>query len=422
MSPVLTSTPRPGPMTQEMVDRMLDLRHVDDVAVTNLQPLSLALQQENEDLKSELAAAKLQLEDYEIEMRELRQQISARPQHNAPLLPPPPQDFADGYQVAISKKKTKEKKKRETARLAAELTLPPGCVSIGDLPPPPPPPPSALPSSHDPVAAYATRPPGCDSINLPPLPSRPPPQQQQQQQPLPNVFIYHDSNLKTTAAEITTIINSINNNNNNNSSHTSYNIILQDTFTLPQTLAKMKRTTYKNNDKIIINIMTNDARNTKTRQRRSPQHTKQLQTDIIRHLSSFVPSGNITILESPPLLDSPSSDIYHYNSNSFSLSQQMGVHFAGTLIGEQHLWRDGYHVLRNFRPLLVKSVAAAVVGVNPRKQYGLARPPFGQYGPWPAPKGTGVLPTYRDHAMAKPFLFRQAAAIRPLMDPYIRGP
>ena len=86
----------------------------------------------------------------------------------------------------------------------------------------------------------------------------------------------------------------------------------------------------------------------------------------------------------------------------------------------QHLWKgDGYHILKNSRPLLVKSVAAAVVGVNPRQQFGLARPPFGQYGPWPAQKGAGVLPSYRDRAMAQPFLFRHSAGIRPLMCPYI---
>ena len=99
----------------------------------------------------------------------------------------------------------------------------------------------------------------------------------------------------------------------------------------------------------------------------------------------------------------------------------MGINFSGTLIGEQHMWKgDGYHILRSTRPLLVKSVAAAVAGVNPRKHFGLARPPFGQYGPWPAPSGTGILPTYRDQAMAQPFLFRRSGPIRPLMNINIR--
>ena len=133
-------------------------------------------------------------------------------------------------------------------------------------------------------------------------------------------------------------------------------------------------------------------------------------------------SKNITILESPPLLDSPSSDIFPYNSNSFSLAQQLGIRFAGTLIGEQHLWTDGYHVLKNSRPLLLKSVAAAVVGVNPRQHYGLPRPPYGQYGPWAAPKGRGIMPNFRDLASAQPFTFRRLGPIRPLMNNPVRRP
>ena len=153
------------------------------------------------------------------------------------------------------------------------------------------------------------------------------------------------------------------------------------------------------------------------------QTTTKIQTDIVQHLTIHIPRNNITILESPPLLDSSSSDIFPYNNNSCSLAQQLGISFAGTLIGEQHIWGgDGYHILKNSRSLLLKSVAAAAVGINPRRHFRLARPLFGIYGPWVAPKDRGILPSFRDQAMAQPLVYRRLNPIRPLMNDFIRRP
>ena len=427
-TPLLSSTPIPN--TQQLTSLLVGVRSVDGIDAVALKreneslkseltavrlqneerqrnPNSadndehIALKRENEELRSERTALRLQLEEQKLEIDRLKAEQQPPPPPPLPLadpthpnasLPPTLAADADGYLPVLSKGQKQRMRKRERIEAAAAVTLPPGCDSI-----------------HPPS----------------PLPSRPPPQRQQQQQPPqqstnPNAYIYHDSNLKgTTAVEIANLIKNINSKNNNNNQ--LYNIILQDTFTLPQTLEKIRKTKYNNNDKIIINTLTNDARNTKARQRRTPHSTQQIQTQIIQHLISFVPRNNITILESPPLLDSPSSDIYPYNANSYSLSQRMGINFSGTLIGEQHVWKgDGYHILRSIRPLLAKSVAAAVAGVNPRQHFGLARPPFGQYGPWSAPKGTGILPSYRDRAMTQPFLFRRSFPIRPLMNINIR--
>ena len=116
LSPLHSSTPRPGPLTQEVVDRMLELRRVDDVvAADEARPPFLVMQREIEDLKSELAAARLQLEENDIEMCELRQQLKARPQQKYLPHPPPPQEFADGYQTSISKKKKKKMKKKRSS-------------------------------------------------------------------------------------------------------------------------------------------------------------------------------------------------------------------------------------------------------------------------------------------------------------------
>ena len=135
--------------------------------------------------------------------------------------------------------------------------------------------------------------------------------------------------------------------------------------------------------------MTNDARDTRQRRRKTTNETNRLQSSIIDYLLRFVPPSNITLLESPPLL---SYDIYPYNKASFTLAGQRQLHFGPTLIGEQHLWRDGVHVAKRFRPLLLKTVAAAACNVNPNRHFRLARPPCGIYGPWEAPFGCGMGP------------------------------
>ena len=207
--------------------------------------------------------------------------------------------------------------------------------------------------------------------------------------------------------------------NNNN----KYNIIPDPTFTLPQTLNKIKQTNFKPNDRIIIHILTNDARQTKNRNRRSPEQTRQLQTQIIQHLLKYIPRQNITLLESPPLLDSPHSDIFPYNYASVQLSRQFGTRFADTLIGEKHLGRDGFHILPSARHLLLKSVAAAIGHFSPHQKFGHARPPFGEFGPWAAPNGHGVFPPqYRHVAMAQPIVFRRRPPIVPLMSMNFQRP
>ena len=403
-SPPLFSTPKlNGPQTQEFLDRLLRLRHV-EVADDAASPAH-AMQREIEDLKSELVAARMQLEENEVEMRVLRQQMQA--QQLGPL-PPPPPEYADGYKFAISKKKKKKKKKREqmeAALTAAEPTLPPGCTSIRHLPPP---------SSSSP---NTTLPPGSIPIQLPPPTSCPPPHPRLLPPPpqlLPTAHVFHDSNLKhVTPDEISKSLKIVAGQTN---SPPHYHIMPHETFTLPQTLNTIKRTTFKSTDIIIINTLTNDARQTKHRHARSPQQTKHTQTTIINYLKTLVPAHNIVILESPPLLETPTSDIFPYNLNSYLLSRHLGTRFSETLVGESHLFKDGYHILRSSRQLLVKSVAAAIANVRPHQRFNLPRPPHGIYGPWAAPSDVGMLPsTYGSAALSRPISFRRAG-IPSLMD------
>ena len=197
--------------------------------------------------------------------------------------------------------------------------------------------------------------------------------------------------------------------NNNNINITDYNIVLRPTFTLGQTLNEIKQTNYKNNDKIIINVLTNDARPTKNRRQKTITETRQLQYAIIQQLTRFIPRTNITLVEAPPNLN---NDIYGYNYSSCDVARYFGIRFSPTLIGEDHIWSDGLHIMNRHRPLMVKTIAAAAAGVDPHTYFRLSRPPSGAYGPWMAPFGMGMMPNYRDAAVA-PISFRNAIRQRP---------
>ena len=136
--------------------------------------------------------------------------------------------------------------------------------------------------------------------------------------------------------------------------------------------------------------MTNDARQTKNRQQKTLNEARIYQHKIINFIRQKTSRSNIIILESPPLLQ---NDIYPYNRLSYETSKLFGLRFAPTLVGEQHLWEDGVHILHNCRPLLINSVAAAILGKNPLEHFKLARPPHGAYGPWTAPFGFRPAPS-----------------------------
>ena len=398
-SPIHSSTPHPN--TQEFALRLADLRTVDDVDAVALKRENDALKKENEEMKSEVAALRLQREEDEREISRLRhlpsptsteqqQPVSAEQQQQQPQ--------TEGYQPAMGKSKRKRWRRSERLRKAleavADTTRPPGC----DLS----------------VSAPSSRP-----APLPPLPPLPPTATTQPvtSPSLPTIFVFHDSNMKgTNPSDLKRTIDLIKSNNSNNNNN-SYNISLQETFTLPQTFIKIKHTTFKNNDTVILNVMTNDARQTKNRQRRTPDKVKQLESEIIQYLIARIPRQNIILIEAPPLLDSPSSDIFPYNRNSAQLACQHGIRFARTLIGETHIFRDGYHVLYKFRHLLLKSVAAAAARVDAHQHYGLSGPPSGIFGPWKAINGQGSLP-YNEMAMRQPMNFRRPS----LMNINIRRP
>ena len=367
---ILSSTPVVSlPNTQQLANQMIDLRSVDGIDAVVLQRENVFLQRENESLKSEVTALRLQREDDLQEISRLRLLHSPSSPAAQPQQPPPANQILAPY---VSKKKRKKMRKKE---------------GLANLP-----------------ATEATIPPGCE---LPPLNTRPPPPTPSPSQP--TAYIFHDSNLKhLTASEIENSINNI-----------KCNIKTHMTFTLSQTLDAIRQTTFQRTDIVIITTLTNDARQTKHRHARTPNQTKNIQTTIINHLKPIILPLNIVFLEAPPLLTSPFSDIYPYNKATSLVTQQHNARFAETLLGEFHLFKDGFHILRSARNLLVKSVAAAVANVNPHKHFKRLRPPHGNFGPWTSPNGQGILPSptvlYGRVAMVQPINFRRAA-IRPLMD------
>ena len=108
-------------------------------------------------------------------------------------------------------------------------------------------------------------------------------------------------------------------------------------------------------------------------------------------------------MEAPPNLN---NDIYSYNFSTCDVALNSGIRFAPTLIGEEHIWPgDGLHVMNRHRPLMLKTIAAAAAGIDPHIHFRLRRPPTGPYGPWMAPFGMGMVPNFRDAAVA-PVRFR----------------
>ena len=281
---------------------------------------------------------------------------SETPSSRSPSSQPPP--------LPLPKKKRKRKRRKKSA--AASFIVPPPAPLHHSTPAPfrhPPPPPPA-----EPPYTTVTR-----SPQRPLLP------------PIINVHFYHDSNNKsTTQQEIQTAIDNIH--EKTNTPRQTYNIILHKTFTLQRTLNDIRKRNLSNSI-VIIDTTTNNAKYDIEDQ--SPPHkTHETLRNIIltlQHKHNII-NKNIIVLETIPSLK---FDIHPYNLAAAAMCKQLGVHFCSNLVGESHLFiKDGIHVLHQHRPLLVSSVAAAVVGVDPHRIYQLQRPPLGPNGPWRFPWGS----------------------------------
>ena len=88
---------------------------------------------------------------------------------------------------------------------------------------------------------------------------------------------------------------------------------------------------------------------------------------IVDLLKKQTHPSNIIILQSAPSTKYPMDE---FNRASQHLCQTEGIIFAPTMVKEHHLWNDGYHIHDAHRHLLVKSVAAAIMGIDPVRGFG----------------------------------------------------
>jgi len=146
-----------------------------------------------------------------------------------------------------------------------------------------------------------------------------------------------------------------------NRSHEHYTIQIHRTFTLLRTLHEVRQRDHTNSI-VIINIMTNDAKFGK-----DIYMTQDILRKIIQKLKTETYTENICVTESVPSLK---FNIQPYNRMTHQLCKLENIGFAHTLVTASQIWRgDGIHILENFRHLLVKTSAAAILGVEPHRLY-----------------------------------------------------
>ena len=284
--------------------------------------------------------------------------------------------------TAPTKKKRRRKRKRKSSAPPTSPLPTPILHSTpapSRHPPPSNPPLSNPPPSNPPSQPFLSQfpPPSAEHPYTPV--TRPSQQPSTHRNIIRNIHFYHDSNNKyTTPRDIQTAIDNIH--EMTNKPRQAYNIILHKTFTLQQTLNDIKKRNLTNSI-VIIDTTTNNAKYDNEDQT-SPQRTHEMLCNILhtlQHQHKLI-NKDIIMLETIPSLK---FDIHPYNLAAAATCKQTGVRFCSNLVGESHLFeKDGIHVLHRHRPLLVSSVAAAVVGVDPHQLYRLQRPPLGPNGPW----------------------------------------
>ena len=254
------------------------------------------------------------------------------------------------------------------------------------------------------------------------------------------LFAYIDSNIsRISSREIQETMDKIN--TENNKPKTQYNIKLIPTYTLHKTLTKILENDHRGAT-VLLHVLTNDGRFGKPL-----ISIKQKLNQIFNHLKSQTTPDLIFLHESPPSL---TFDPYPYNDMAFRVAKDHGISFIPTLVGELHLFSDGYHVHSSHRHLLAKSIAAGILRVDPHEHFKLPPPPLGPFGVWryphrhplrPAPSrfwppfldpfgpppwqstpwsnGVQVKPTMANVARAPPFTFQRR--IPPLMGLQLRN-
>ena len=128
--------------------------------------------------------------------------------------------------------------------------------------------------------------------------------------------------------------------------------------TMQETLKAVQEESHENT-LVVINVGTNNIRRAE-----SPASIQLLQEEIIWFLKHETAVSNIVFMEAPP---SVNFNIDPYNRSTQALCRKMKVKFSKTLICKGHLADDGYHVRYEFQHIMLRSVAAAILDVDPFK-------------------------------------------------------
>ena len=168
------------------------------------------------------------------------------------------------------------------------------------------------------------------------------------------VRIYHDSNLAWSGPDA--IKDTLKRIFPKQSEDKAFEVSMCFTPKLEDVLQAVTQTDLENSV-VIIAVMTNNAK-----ERQPVQHTHSLLQRILDNLKTQTSSEKIIVLESPPSLQ---FDVYPYNRASYQLCRSSGVYFALCQLERCHIKDDGLHIRDPYKHLMIKSVAAAIMKVNP---------------------------------------------------------
>ena len=177
------------------------------------------------------------------------------------------------------------------------------------------------------------------------------------------VHIYHDSNLAWSGPDA--IKDTIRRIFPKQSDDKDFNVSMCFTPKLEDVLQAVSQTDHANSV-VVISVMTNNAK-----EGQSVEHTDSFLQRIINNLKRQTSLKNIIIMESPPSLQ---FDIYPYNRASYQICCSSGVYFALSHLDRCHIKDDGLHIRDPYKHLMIKSVAAAIMKVNPYIHFGLFPP------------------------------------------------
>ena len=151
------------------------------------------------------------------------------------------------------------------------------------------------------------------------------------------------------------------------------NIKIMRTYTMQKTLEEVRKNDHKN-ALVVINIMTNNARRKETL-----MSVRGYQEKIIAKLKTETSPKNIVFIACPP---STKFNTDCYNKSTEYLCKTSKVRFSKSLICIGHLNHDGYHVCFQYQHLMSKTVAAAILNVDPFEAIRMRPDSRGLLGPY----------------------------------------